>query len=103
MRSRDVQPMLHFPCQASSGETQQFNSRAAMGLFVCRTAALATPEDPLCENELRGLSACRFLQRFFRSPAVLDLATGEGATSSIDSTVRGCPVVKTAWTVPAAN
>lgn len=53
-----------------------------------RTVPSATPDEPLSEDELRGLSACRFLQRFFRSPIVLGLAAGDGAASSHSRMVR---------------
>ena len=53
-----------------------------------RTTPHTSLEDPLSENELRGLSGCRFLQRFFRDPAVLGLATGQGAARPNGKMVR---------------
>jgi hypothetical protein len=47
-----------------------------------------TPHEPLSEDELRGLSACRFLLRFFRSHTVHSLAAGDEVLGSHDRAVR---------------
>ena len=65
--------------------------------FGHRAAPSAASDEPLSENELRGLSASRFLQRFFRSPAVSALATGQGATTPNSRMVRLLPSVKFVW------
>eukprot|EP01044_Picomonas_judraskeda_P009904 COSAG03_NODE_1240_length_4488_cov_19.178173_6_plen_223_part_00 len=65
-------------------------THAVWPLYGGRRAAPHTElslEEPLSENELRGLSGCRFLQRFFRSPAVLGLATGQGVARPTDKMV----------------
>ena len=70
--------------------------------FGHRVAPSAAPDEPLSENELRGLSASRFLQRFFRSPAVLALATGQ-ATAPNGRMVRRLASVKFVWLRPSAE